>query len=234
MTGSTRALSEYRYTKAGTACEINLEPYESTIVAFSGPTEKPPRTRPAKANHELPATLRIPGPWRLEIEGSSINVGELRSWTDHEEFQYFSGTGIYQTVFDWQPSQASKDLTLWLSLGRVHEIADVELNGAPVGVSWMEPYRLDVTTKLKQGKNRLVIKVTNLLINRVLGQPVPDVSALVEKFGKRFSQLGERTDLKFTQNSEKSIVKKTSSLRPAGTGRNPGDAQCLNITAHPN
>ena len=207
MTGGITALSEYRYTRGDTACEINLERYESTIIAFSGSTENPPRPRLAKADHELPPALSVPGPWQLEIEGSSISVEELSSWTDHKEFRYFSGTGVYQTVFDWQPSPASEELILWLSLGQIHEIAEVELNGASVGVSWMAPYRLDVTTKLKLGKNRLVIKVTNLLINRVLGQPAPDVSALVEKFGKRFRQIGERTDLKFTQNSEKSIVK---------------------------
>jgi len=93
-----------------------------------------------------------------------------------------------------------------LSLGPIHEIAEIEMNGAAVGVAWMQPYRLDVTSHLRPGKNQLVVKVTNVLINRVLGQPAPDVSALVEKFSQRFSQIGERPDLKFTQNTEKSVI----------------------------
>ena len=65
-----------------------------------------------------------------------------------------------------------------LDFGEVHEIADVELNGERAGVAWKRPYTLNVSRWIKPGENTIAIRVTNLLINRVLGQPDPDYSAL--------------------------------------------------------
>ena len=52
-------------------------------------------------------------------------------------------------------------------------IAEVELNGRAVGVAWMAPYRLEVTDTLRVGRNRLVVRVTNTLINYVTGLKEP-------------------------------------------------------------
>ena len=132
-----------------------------------------------------------------------MSLDSLVSWTGHDRLRYFSGSGVYRTEFDLKEFAGR----LWLDLGSVREIADIELNGRPAGVAWMTPYRLDITGKAQPGRNTLTVKVTNLLINRVLGQPEPDVTALVEKFGEKFRQLGERPDLKFTQNTEKRLVR---------------------------
>jgi hypothetical protein len=66
----------------------------------------------------------------------------------------------------------------WLDLGEVREIADVRINSQPAGVRWKTPYRVDITRFVKPGRNVIKVEVTNLLINRVLGQPDPDYSAL--------------------------------------------------------
>ena len=71
----------------------------------------------------------------------------------------------------------------------------------------MQPYRLDVTPHAAAGENQLTIRVTNLLINKVLGDPKPDTRALVQKFGARFAQANARPDLKFDQNYEKDALK---------------------------
>ena len=52
-----------------------------------------------------------------------------------------------------------------LDLGRVDMIADVTLNGKPVGVLWASPYKL--TVKGKPGKNTLRIAVTGTWFNRL-------------------------------------------------------------------
>ena len=51
----------------------------------------------------------------------------------------------------------------------VQVIADVTLNGRPLGVLWKAPYRVDVTDAVRPGSNTLVIDVTNLWINRMIG-----------------------------------------------------------------
>ena len=54
-------------------------------------------------------------------------------------------------------------------LDKVRDIAEVSVNGKPVGLVWAPPYRLNVTADLKQGANQLEIKVTNEWTNRIVG-----------------------------------------------------------------
>ena len=67
---------------------------------------------------------------------------------------------------------------MWLELGQVREIAEVAINGQNVGVAWKAPYRMDITRWARAGKNTVEIGVTNLLINRVLGEPTPEYKGL--------------------------------------------------------
>ena len=50
----------------------------------------------------------------------------------------------------------------------------------------MRPYRCDITRLLRPGRNRLRIDVTNLLINRILGDGPIDYSDVYAKYGRRF------------------------------------------------
>jgi hypothetical protein len=56
-----------------------------------------------------------------------------------------------------------------LDLGKVGDMAEVSVNGTSFGLLWKPPYRVDVTSALRPGANRLEIKVTNEWNNRILG-----------------------------------------------------------------
>ena len=60
-----------------------------------------------------------------------------------------------------------------LDLGEVRELAEVSMNGRSLGIVWHPPYRIDITTALKPGANALEIKVTNLWVNRLIGDQQP-------------------------------------------------------------
>ena len=53
---------------------------------------------------------------------------------------------------------------------------------------WCPPYAIDVTGKLKPGKNKIRIEVANLAINDMTGIKFPnyDYAGLTQKFGNRF------------------------------------------------
>ncbi|HPO08951.1 MAG TPA: hypothetical protein PLZ55_09815, partial [bacterium] len=72
-----------------------------------------------------------------------------------------------------------------LDLGRVGNVAAVELNDNNVGTVWIRDQVLDITKAVRHGRNRLVIVVTNTLINRVSGleEPVPIPGDLVDHYG---------------------------------------------------
>ena len=55
---------------------------------------------------------------------------------------------------------------LELDLGQLRNVADVTLNGKPLGILWKPPYTYDVTGLVRSGKNELKIEIINLWANR--------------------------------------------------------------------
>ena len=124
----------------------------------------------------LPEPLEIDGPWALHFPSGggapeSVVLDELISWTEHERpgVKYFSGTATYAKQIDLPESLPAKNRRLYLDLGRVNVIAEVTLNGRPLGVLWKPPFAIDVTEFLVPGENRIEIGVTNLWPNRLIG-----------------------------------------------------------------
>ena len=74
----------------------------------------------------------------------------------------------------------TKELTpgsrLWLDLGAVKNIAEVSVNGKPLGILWKAPFRVDITDAVKAGENRLSVAVTNLWVNRLIGDRQPNAT----------------------------------------------------------
>jgi hypothetical protein len=68
------------------------------------------------------------------------------------------------------------DARIWLDLGDVKNLAEVSVNGTSLGILWKRPFRVDVTGALKPGANQIEVKVTNLWVNRMIGDRQPDAS----------------------------------------------------------
>jgi hypothetical protein len=126
------------------------------------------------------ATLE--GPWDVSFQPNrgapaKITLDNLSSWSDSNDagVKYFSGTGTYSKAFealpDWLSSAAGR---LWLDLGNVKNLAEVTLNGKKLGIVWKTPFRVDVKDVLKAGPNTLEVKVTNLWVNRLIGDAQPN------------------------------------------------------------
>jgi len=125
---------------------------------------------------EIPAPLEITGAWNLSFPPNwgappSVTLDRLISWTDHETdgVRYFSGTATYEKGVEIPDERFSPGCELWLDLGAVKNFAQVSLNGHEFGVLWKPPFRVNVTSVAKPGANRLIIKVTNLWPNRLIG-----------------------------------------------------------------
>jgi len=124
----------------------------------------------------LPQPLAITGPWELRFppnEGAPkrITLERLISWSTHNDsgVKYFSGTATYAKTISVPANLIAKNRRVYLDLGKVQVIAEVRLNGKDLGILWKPPYRVDVTGALKAGENALEVKVTNLWVNRMIG-----------------------------------------------------------------
>ena len=118
------------------------------------------------------ATVAIPGPWQLELDSPvddkrTLQLPSLVNLADHADpaVKYFSGTATYSSRFEI-PELKSRTI---LDMGKVHDLARVTVNGRNLGVIWQAPFRIDITSALQKGTNRLDIAVTNTWHNRLVG-----------------------------------------------------------------
>jgi hypothetical protein len=86
--------------------------------------------------------------------------------------KHFSGTGSYSRQFTLARKAAG---TLMLDLGEVRELAEVIVNGRSLGILWHPPYRIDISDAVHAGRNDLEVRVTNLWVNRLIGDAQPGV-----------------------------------------------------------
>ncbi len=127
----------------------------------------------------LPDPVALADGWTLEAPlhelDSSVTqampLPSLKSWTEFDDpkLKYFSGTLQYTREIDLDSARLGSGLHLWLDLGEVHELAEIVLNGHPLGILWKPPWRVDLTGAARPGKNRLVVRVTNFWPNRIIG-----------------------------------------------------------------
>lgn len=102
-----------------------------------------------------------------------ICLPRLVSLHKHGDFnvRHFSGTAVYMKRFYVSDKEyvGLKGKQVWLNLGRVENMAEVSLNGSDTCLLWKAPYELKVTGHIQIGENLLVVKVTNLYPNRIIG-----------------------------------------------------------------
>jgi len=171
VTGTIRRLHDYEGTGRGTLVPLTLEPGQSQFVVFtdqstgdvhSGYTENCPARR---------EWVNVAGPWAVVFDNPVIDVrreqtfAALSDWSGHPDdtIKYYSGTAAYTTTFMLDSIPADKDI--FIDLGRVGVMAEVTVNGAFAGGTWMHPHVLDVTDLVRPGQNTLEIEVVNLWRN---------------------------------------------------------------------
>jgi peptidoglycan/xylan/chitin deacetylase (PgdA/CDA1 family) len=132
--------------------------------------------RTAKAEvRDVPTPLVFNGPWQVKFPAGWGAPAEAQmeagSWTTNADagIRYFSGTATYGRDFEITKELLDSKRSHTLDLGQVKNLAEVMINGQSAGILWKPPFRVDVTRLLKPGRNQLEIKVTNLWVNRMVG-----------------------------------------------------------------
>ncbi|MCP3805033.1 glycoside hydrolase [Allokutzneria sp. A3M-2-11 16] len=132
-----------------------------TVVATDGRR----RYRGSLSVSDALTAVPLGGDWRFRFDrpGAPTLTRPLGSWTDVDSA--YSGSGWYSRAFDVSDGR-------WvLDLGRVHEVAEVVVNGVAVGARLWAPYSFEVTDVLRRGWNEVRVRVTNTGAN-VRGQVV--------------------------------------------------------------
>ena len=118
---------------------------------------------------------------------------QLNDWTTNSDpvVRYFSGTARYASSFT-VPAGALEGLQeACLDLGTVHVMAELVVNGHNAGVLWRAPYvSPNVLPWLKEGENTIEINVTNLWVNRMIGDRQPGEAPVTRV--RRFYNAGDK------------------------------------------
>jgi hypothetical protein len=163
-------LAQWRKSKEGTIeVKLQLQPFES-IVLQTYTTAKKGSTFPYINNEGKPQELKLA--WTVSFsDGGPLlppvkNTNSLRSWTEWEGEAYktFSGIGTYTTTFN---KPTGKGAAWLLDLGKVAETAEVILNGKSIATLIGPTYKIVIPDALLKASNTLVIKVANLMANRI-------------------------------------------------------------------
>ncbi len=163
--GSVRALA-YERRGGRTFVPVELPAGASCFIMFTD--EELPQAPACKAEAAVALdkwTLSFPEGWGAD---KPFEIAALKPWCEldglSDEAKAFSGTATYTTSFEIDDTDA--DYTL--DLGEVAHIAEVSLNGKPLGTLWCKPYTLEIGPLLHKGRNELTVKVTGTWFNRLV------------------------------------------------------------------
>jgi hypothetical protein len=180
-TGRTDPAS-FHIENGRTSVSLRLAPYDAVFVVFRKAAHGLSQVLPRPVEEAL---SQVHGPWSLHFQPgrgapAEITLEHPESWSTSANpgVKYFSGTVTYTKTLDAPQSWFKPGSRLLLDLGDVRELAEVKLRGKALGIVWKSPYRVDVTDSLHPGKNELAVKVTNLWVNRLIGDRQPDAKSV--------------------------------------------------------
>ena len=175
--------ASFRIVDGRTVVPLRLAPWDAVFVVFREPAKTASRVLPEKT---LATATTLAGPWAVSFQAgrggpASASFDQLASWSDSADrgIRYFSGTGTYTRTLDVPAAWLADGAALWLDLGDVRDLAEVSVNGQPLGVLWKPPFRVNVTAAVHAGANSVSIAVTNLWPNRLIGDAQPDAGTKV-------------------------------------------------------
>lgn len=116
------------------------------------------KIRTPKNNHDF-LELKYEGNYRLKVPGD---------WNhQYPEFFYYRGNMWYKRDFTYKVESGRR---LFLHFGAVSQHCSVYLNGEPIGKheGGYTPFQIEVTGKIKNGKNYLIVRVDNCVTEKTI------------------------------------------------------------------
>ncbi|WP_276503786.1 glycosyl hydrolase [Terrimonas pollutisoli] len=169
MTGKRGLAKWKKNNNGGIEVRLQLQPYESVIIQTYD-VKKTGAIFPYLVAAGEPQS--IIGEWTIgflnggPVIPTKIITDELYSWSDLDTSEYsdFSGTARYSINFN-KPSGTSS--AYLLDLGKVHETAEVILNGKKIATLIGPTFQCVIPASALWPTNKLEVIVANLMANRI-------------------------------------------------------------------
>jgi hypothetical protein len=177
----------------GAQVEIRLERRECLVLAClptAGSVAADPSSGASGAAPGVAGGLvmALDATWQAAtVDGRALDIPAPGDWAQGSGYERFTGTISFRTEFSLTPAQAVA--ARFLDLGQVGDLAEVRLNGVPLGVRAWAPYILPLAAGLRRGGNTLEVRVTNSPANAYYGHQLP--SGLLGPVRLRSAAAGE-------------------------------------------
>jgi hypothetical protein len=188
-------LHDFKQAEGKTIIPLLFDDAQSCFIIF----RKKCGTAPIVIKDNFPfaeEVLAINPPWAVTFDSvwggpaETVTFTTLQDWTQSTDsgIRYYSGTAVYRNKFDWAGGDHSgrdEGAKFFLYLGSVRHVAHVLLNGKDLGTIWTAPWKVRVPPGLlKASGNELIVKVTNVWANRLIGdeQQPPDMEWLANMY----------------------------------------------------
>ena len=163
----------FTVSEGKTVVPIKLEGYESCFIVFAKKT-----TKSSDAIHQTETRIALlDNSWDIVFsnkwtnEEMKLSQHGLENWAEStdERLKYFSGIITYQNSFEL--AELPKSGPVYLCFDNLYEIATVFINGKEIKQEiWCKPFRVNVTSYLKKGMNRIEVQVSNSWRNKMIEQ----------------------------------------------------------------
>lgn len=145
---------------------LELPRREGLFVAIDTAQHAP--TAPAAEPVALDS-LDIPLTWCAQWDGGQRDNASLGDWQLWPGMALFSGDVTYRTSF----LLSACPVRLWLDLGHVRDIAQMEINGHALDALLKAPFRCELTPYVHEGNNHLSVCVTSCRMSYFEHKPCP-------------------------------------------------------------
>ena len=171
LTGSTKQVS-YKIQNDRTSVSLNFDSWDAYFIVFQDNSKTNSVTLPMVSESTI-ATITTP--WQVTFGSKNITMEKPYSWTEStdDDIKYFSGTATYKNKVEL-PTINQKQQYM-IEFENVKNVAEIIVNGINVGTIWKKPYKLDLSKALKSGENIIQVNLTNLWVNRLIGDAQPNV-----------------------------------------------------------
>jgi hypothetical protein len=175
VTGERRLLPEWSESGRQTTVPLRFAPRQSWFVVFRERAK--PGGIAGKNFPDLQTVTALEGSWEVSFDPKwggpeRMTFDTLTDWITRPEdgIKHYSGKAVYRKQFE-VPEFAlrSPRSPLLLDLGVVRDVAIVRVNGKEIGTVWTAPWRVEVSSAVKPGSNRLEITIINPWNNRLVG-----------------------------------------------------------------
>ena len=142
--------------------EICLGPSESRLIVFDDSKQGEVY---ASADIAGSKEIIVQGPWQLDLDHvngttTKLLLDQLTDLRQKREYMDFAGTITY----DVSVKIADPGRKMWLSLGHIYDISELEVNGQPLGTKWYGHHLYDISKAIKKGSNHIRIKIVTTLV----------------------------------------------------------------------